>query len=487
MPAPPLAPCLFPLGRNRLEFYALLPGNPNQGSAGGLLAWVGALYEPIMEVNWKSCLDHAALTDVGMRRANNQDSSAVALASDADAWFKRGHMFVVCDGMGAHAAGELASKLAAETIPFTYQRLLELPPADALRNSVREANSNIHRRGQAHAEFHGMGTTASALVLLPQGALVAHVGDSRVYRLRGSTLEQLTFDHSLVWEMSASGQVAKEDLPSCVPKNIITRSLGPHPEVQVDVEGPFPVQVGDTFLLCSDGLSGQVNDEEIGAIMGCLPPSEAGRVLIDLANLRGGPDNITAIVLQVTGQELATPASSELGPLAVTQELYESHAQPRNPRLLWVLAGICLLAAIGLFFAALTIPALVSAGAAIVVGALAMLPPKSQPLSELRHLAPGAKLGRGPYTKAECQPSESLVATLGRLVEQLRDAATEGNWALDWSKFNTYSRQGAMAAEKREYAQAIRDYSRALRSMMNELRNQRTKKRTSDDESVLGY
>ena len=94
--------------------------------------------------------------------------------------------------------------------------------------------------------------------MLPQGALVAHVGDSRVYRLRGQRLEQLTFDHSLVWEMSAAGQVPKDALPGFVPKNIITRSLGPHADVQVDLEGPFPLEVGDTFLLCSDGLSGQV-------------------------------------------------------------------------------------------------------------------------------------------------------------------------------------------------------------------------------------
>ncbi len=135
-----------------------------------------------------------------------------------------------------------------------------------------------------------MGTTASALLLLPQGALTGHVGDSRVYRLRGKCLEQLTFDHSLVWEMSAAGQLPKNALPGFVPKNIITRSLGPHADVKVDLEGPYPLEAGDTFLLCSDGLSGQVSDEEIGALLHCLPPAEAAQVLVDLANLRGGPD-----------------------------------------------------------------------------------------------------------------------------------------------------------------------------------------------------
>ena len=104
---------------------------------------------------------------------------------------------------------------------------------------------------------------------------MAHVGDSRGYRLRGTQLEQFTFDHSLVWEMRAASRVAGATLPDFIPKNVITRSLGPNPAVQVDLEGPLPIAPGDTFLLCSDGLSGPVNDEEIGMILGCLPPAEA--------------------------------------------------------------------------------------------------------------------------------------------------------------------------------------------------------------------
>src|ERR1700730_12350012 len=264
-------------------------------------------------LNWSDCLAHVELTDVGMRRANNQDSRAVLMASDVESWRRRGHVFVVADGMGAHAAGELASKMAADGIPHNYYKLRDEPPPDAIRKSIREVNEQIHRRGQANAEFHGMGTTASVLVILPQGALVAHVGDSRVYRVRGGRLEQLTFDHSLVWEMAASGQLPKDAAPNLVPKNIITRSLGPHKEVRVDLEGPYPIEVGDTFLLCSDGLSGQVKDEEIGPILSALSPSEAVRLLIDMANLRGGPDNITAIVARV----MAVPSDQGEQPHAV--------------------------------------------------------------------------------------------------------------------------------------------------------------------------
>ena len=175
---------------------------------------------------------------------------------------------------------------------------------------------SIHERGQANAEFQGMGTTCSVLVLLPTTAVIAHVGDSRVYRLRRRQLEQLTFDHSLVWEMMAAGQMPRGEVANFIPKNIITRSLGPHADVQVDLEGPFPLEVGDTFLLCSDGLSGQVKDEEIGAILSVLSPQEAVRALVDMANLRGGPDNITAIVARVLAVPNENPDPSAPQPIA---------------------------------------------------------------------------------------------------------------------------------------------------------------------------
>jgi protein phosphatase len=435
--------------------------------------------------NWSNYLEHAVLSDLGMRRGSNQDASAVMHAPDEKSWHDRGHVFMVADGMGAHAAGELASRLAAEGIPFTYHKLADTPAPDAARKSVREINLQIHRRGEANAEFRGMGTTASVLVFLPQGAIVAHVGDSRVYRLHKTTLEQLTFDHSLVWEMSAAGQIAKEELPQFVPKNIITRSLGPHADVQVDLEGPYPITAGDTFVLCSDGLTGQVKDEEIGAILSCLPPAEASRVLVDLANLRGGPDNITVVVVRV----LANPAAGmQPEPLAVTQDLSEIKAQKLMRWVMLSSAAVCLVAALVLFSMSLPIPAGVSIAAAIVLFALGMLQTGSPPEPELRYLKPGAALGKGPYAKVECRPNEALVAELKRLVDQLRDAATQGNWSLDWSKFNTFSKQAQAEAEKHEYPQAVRDYARAMRSMMSELRNQRMKHKpgSDDSESVFG-
>ena len=223
-----------------------------------------------------------------------------------------GHLFMVADGMGAHAAGELASAIAVDTVPLVYQKYGELPPDQALRRAVQAANDEIYHRGCSSPDFRGMGTTGSALVILPEGAIVAHVGDSRVYRLRGERFEQLTFDHSLAWEMQASADRNKQSLSDYVPKNIITRSLGPNADVEVDLEGPIPIESGDTFLLCSDGLSGPVRDDEMGTIISCMPPEDAAQALVDLANLRGGPDNVTVIVARVKGPQVAKKPSKAL-------------------------------------------------------------------------------------------------------------------------------------------------------------------------------
>ena len=276
--------------------------------------------------NGRNALEYAALSDIGLRRGNNQDSLAIALAGDEHDWQYRGHLFMVADGMGAHAAGELASKMACESVPHTYRKLADRSPSEALHQAIAAANASIHERGQANAEFQGMGTTASAFVLLPTAAIVGHVGDSRVYHLRRGKLEQLTFDHSLVWEMLAAGNMPRGEAASIIPKNIITRSLGPHPEVRIDLEGPFPLEPGDTFLLCSDGLSGQVKDDEIGAILSALSPQETVRVLVDMANLRGGPDNITVIVARVlsvpAGQQAEPPRIVETPSSAMHQALW---------------------------------------------------------------------------------------------------------------------------------------------------------------------
>jgi protein phosphatase len=425
----------------------------------------------------RSALAHAALTDVGLRRANNQDTFAVAMAGDANDWRRRGHLFMVADGMGAHAAGELASQMACESVPHTYRKQLDRPPAEALKSAIVAANATIHDRGQAHAEFQGMGTTCSVLVLLPRAAIVAHVGDSRVYRLRNGNIEQLTFDHSLVWEMMAAGQMPRGEVASFIPKNIITRSLGPRADVQIDLEGPFPLAVGDVFMLCSDGLSGQIKDEEIGAILSTLNPDEAVRALVDMANLRGGPDNVTAIVVKVV--QLSD------GEEGASIEVESRRDVPSTPiaQFLWVFMALGLLLAV-LLAASGNMPAALASGllaAAAAVAAMIVSLLKSPTPAPAEVTGP---LGTGPHAKSSATPDTARVAELCQMAQQLREAAKDEHWTLDWTKFNAYGEQAQAALVAGDYARAVREYALAISFMMSEIRNQPSRK-DSRDSSVL--
>lgn len=418
-------------------------------------------------------LKHASVSDLGMRRTNNQDSLAVVVAQDLATWATRGHLMMVADGMGAHAAGELASKLAVDNVPHTYFKLRELYPPAALRQAIREANNTIHSKGQSSIGFQGMGTTCSCLVLLPQGALVAHIGDSRVYRLRGELLEQLTFDHSLVWEMAAAGQMTEADVPSYIPKNVITRSLGPHPSVHIDLEGPYSAEAGDTFLICSDGLTGPVTDEEIGVLLRCLSPDEAAETLVDLANFRGGPDNISVVIAQVNGVAPVSPVVQNEGAPEVV-------SAPRWPSaLLWVAAGILLALLAYCLVNHIWLGAVASAGGAIAAVSIGILSrglcaAKCPPIQSI-----GGPYGNGPYRKAKCSPNEKVVATLAEIATKLREQSNRnsGNRTVDWQAFEEARSVAAAHADKGEHVEAIRQYSAAIRRIMKQFRGQN---RTTD-------
>lgn len=406
-----------------------------------------------------------------MRRANNQDSLAALPAKNLERYTRRGHLFVVADGMGAHAAGELASRMATDSIAMHYFRNNNQNSMEALREAVQHANDEIHRRGQQNPEFHNMGTTASAMALLPAGAIIAHVGDSRIYRLRKGVLEQLTFDHSLVWEMEASGQL---QLSQTVPKNVITRSLGPNRIVEVDMEGPFQVETGDKFLLCSDGLTGPVEDAEIGTLMDCLPEDLAARVLVDLANLRGGPDNTTVIIAHMKNSD----AKEDPAP-----------SQRRDPTslmlpVLYGLAALGFLSGIALAAAGrseyVIVPVmlgLISAAAAIyqTLRSTGREPEKS---ALLKSKNPG---GNSPYKSYDARPTKELYQRMGTTVEELRQAATTNNWMMDWTKVDKYQRKGLKALNQKNPKTAIRSQAKAIIETMHQLRdlNDRAARETS--------
>lgn len=394
---------------------------------------------------------------------------AVALAASQERFDSRGHLFMVADGMGAHAAGELASKLATDVVPLTYHKLDDLSPPEALKEAVLQANRYINGRGEADHEFRGMGTTVDTLVILPQGALIAHVGDSRVYRLREECLEQLTFDHSLVWEMRAAGHLSEneEEIPSFIPRNVITRSMGPNPEVQADLEGPFPVQTGDTFLLCSDGLSGQLSDCRIGQILACLEPGEAAHALVHIANLRGGPDNITAVIARITGPQRTVDAPKQ----TANFENGNGTTRPVHTSV-WALVGI-LLSLSGVF--AVTDSAKVAIAlllAAILVGCGALIYRYTKPR---RMVFDSRPRGKGPYRQTLCSPDTEFIQWARDLLDQLREVAEKESWHVDWDLIKAHQEAGETAALEADFAEAGREYLRAVCHMMGQVRQEQAR------------
>lgn len=414
-----------------------------------------------MSDRWNSGIVFAKLTDLGMRRANNQDSLACLPAESEERFWNRGHLFVVADGMGAHAAGELASRMATDKIGMHYFRGSSADSLEALRVAVTEANAEIHQRGQSNPEFHNMGTTASSLAILPVGAVVAHVGDSRVYRLRNGTLEQLTFDHSLVWEMEASGHPDNGQWGQAIPKNVITRSLGPNASVEVDMEGPFPVEPGDCFLLCSDGLTGLVEDAEIGTLMDCLPEELAVRVLVDLTNLRGGPDNTTVIIVRVEQEPTGGSSGSKV-----------NRARVSSPVLGVLLAGTLLC-----FVAAALLAILQSWGPMVVALILGLIAAVALLVQWKQHRGPNPSQtavtgGKAPYRTYDATPTRELYECLGATVKALRDAANSKNWMMDWNKVNECQQRGDEALKAKDAKGAIRNQAEAIIETMNQLREQ---------------
>ncbi|WP_457629920.1 Stp1/IreP family PP2C-type Ser/Thr phosphatase [Oceanithermus sp.] len=233
-------------------------------------------------------VEAAALTHPGRQRTTNQD----AVGQHVNGSYG---IFVVADGMGGHRTGELASRMAVKNIVDVVRE--EEPSPNLLLDAFEEANESIYTAGQ-RPESRGMGTTATALALNLPYAIIAHVGDSRAYLLRDGVLTQLTQDHSWVAERMRQGLLTPSEARNHRWRNVITNALGSFPEARVDLIG-LKVQPGDRFLLCSDGLSGVLEDSVLQEILEELPPAEAVERLVKLANEWGGPDNISAVVVAV--------------------------------------------------------------------------------------------------------------------------------------------------------------------------------------------
>lgn len=240
-------------------------------------------------------------TDVGCVREANEDAGRHVQPNDFETQTRKGTLTIIADGMGGHASGEVASAMAVDLIGELYYGDMQNPPTTALKNAIETASAEIYQYSLTDEKLYGMGTTVVALVLFGETAIAAHVGDSRLYRLRGGRLKMITLDHSQVMEMVKHGILTMDEARNHDDKNVILRAVGTQVTVEAEVSEPFAVEIGDTFLLCSDGLSDMIDDSQISEIM-----NSSGDVhtiserLINEAKNAGGHDNVTAGIVQIS-------------------------------------------------------------------------------------------------------------------------------------------------------------------------------------------
>ncbi len=328
----------------------------------------------------RSAAGHFAHSDTGRARRANED-----------AYFARAPVFVVADGMGGAQAGEVASQLAVEAFERALGDIGTSSAEQLLAERVLEANARIHEMSQASQDRAGMGTTLTAAHVGDHDVAVAHVGDSRAYRLRGGGFERLTEDHSLVEEMRRRGQLTAQEADEHPQRSIITRALGPEPDVLVDTYS-WRGEAGDVYLLCSDGLTSMVPESRVADIVRASSSMrDAGRRLIAAANDAGGRDNITVVLFEL--EEIDTPDPAVDQPTQV----------------------------------GMTVPASTSASAAL---ASALPPAPPAPAAARRRLLPTAPTGSGAGGRRRGRRLGAVFAVLALLIVPLGLGAYIANQAV---------------------------------------------------------
>lgn len=245
-------------------------------------------------------LKYSAKTDMGQVRENNEDKFDFYEPEEPALLAARGSLFAVGDGIGGAQAGQIASEMMLKLLISTYYNNPHTEVNRALVDAISAANDRIYHLAQMIPERNGMGTTLTGAVFIEDRVVIAQVGDSRAYLLRDGTITQVSQDHSWVEENVRAGLMSRGDAENSPFRNVITRSVGAAPDVQPDLFVE-ECRSGDIWVLCSDGLTGYVQDDEILKIAGGYAPSEATRQFIELANARGGRDNITVFVIAVRG------------------------------------------------------------------------------------------------------------------------------------------------------------------------------------------
>jgi protein phosphatase len=251
--------------------------------------------------NARPRIEAASLTDIGLLRTNNEDSCLYWEPNGDEEFRRKGCLAVVADGMGGYEGGQEASRLAVETVRHVYDSALEDDPQKVLIEALASAHRNIQRYAAEHPQFQSMGTTCTALSIVDRQLCYAHVGDSRLYLVREAAVSRLTRDHSYVGKLVENGIVRSEDAESHPQRHILTAALGSGREVDPDFpERPLVLKEGDTLVLCTDGLWSLISEQELGHAVQVRAPAASCLALVKMALERGGPDNITVLILRIS-------------------------------------------------------------------------------------------------------------------------------------------------------------------------------------------
>ena len=249
----------------------------------------------------KPGIEAASLTDVGLQRANNEDSYLYWEPESESDFQRKGRLAIVADGMGGYEGGQEASRLAVETVRHAYDCEFNGDPQGTLVGGLRSAHDEIQRYAVENPQFHGMGTTCTALSIVDRQLFFAHIGDSRLYLIRDQSISRLTRDHSYVGRLVENGIVRSEDAESHPQRHILTAALGSGREVDPHVpDYPLILKEGDTLILCTDGLWSLIAEQDLLNVAQAHTPAEACSQLVKMALERGGPDNITVLILRVS-------------------------------------------------------------------------------------------------------------------------------------------------------------------------------------------
>ena len=239
-------------------------------------------------------------SDIGCLRKNNEDSFGYWEPDEDEKFARQGRLAIVADGMGGYEGGQEASRLAVDTLVETYRDYDGNDPQQALVEGMQAAHEEIRRYGMDHPALQGMGTTCTAAAIVGDALHYVHVGDTRLYLIRDGQITQVTRDHSYVSRLVEAGMITREEAEKHPQRNILTAAVGTAPELIMDApQQPESLRPGDVIVICTDGLWGQVQDQEILEAVKKQSAEGAGHDLIELARQRGGPDNITVHILRL--------------------------------------------------------------------------------------------------------------------------------------------------------------------------------------------